>query len=160
MRTTWPRTPSFAHSRRSTAFDPQRPFGPWLKRILVNKAIDDARKNRRVRVGDEWMADLKAPVEEVTAVSGDVVDAVRGAVEVSSGRSLRRRVATLERYEKSTGRWLLVRRATLVDTSYGFMTKATFRARLRRETIIRAVVPASKAGPCHLAGFSRLMTVG
>ena len=59
-------------------FDPQRPFGPWLKRILVNKAIDDARRDRRLRVGDEWMADLKAPGDDVTAVSGDVVDAVRG----------------------------------------------------------------------------------
>jgi RNA polymerase sigma-70 factor, ECF subfamily len=58
-------------------FDPQRPFGPWLKRILVNKAIDDSRKDRRVRVGDEWMADLKAPVDDVPAASGDVVDAVR-----------------------------------------------------------------------------------
>lgn len=81
-------------------------------------------------------------------------------VDVSSGRSLRRRVVTLERYQKSTGRWLRVRRATLVDTSYGFETRMTFRARLPRGTIIRAVVLAAQARPCHLAGISRPMTVG
>ena len=80
--------------------------------------------------------------------------------DVSSGRSLRRRHAKLERYEKSTGRWLAVRRASLVDTSYGFETRATFRARLPRGTIIRAVVAASQARPCHLAGFSNMLTVG
>jgi RNA polymerase sigma-70 factor (ECF subfamily) len=57
-------------------FDPQRPFGPWLKRILVNKAIDDARKERRLRVGDEWMTDLRAAPDD-TEVSDEVVAAVR-----------------------------------------------------------------------------------
>ena len=28
-------------------FDPQRPFRPWLKRIVVNKAIDELRRERR-----------------------------------------------------------------------------------------------------------------
>ena len=31
-------------------FDETRPFGPWLKRIVVNKAIDCLRRNRRVEV--------------------------------------------------------------------------------------------------------------
>jgi len=57
-------------------FDPQRPFGPWLKRILVNKAIDDARRDRRVRVGDEWLEELKAAPVDAPA-SDDVVAAVR-----------------------------------------------------------------------------------
>ena len=57
-------------------FDPQRPFGPWLKRILVNKAIDDARKERRLRVGDEWMSDLRAAPDD-SGASDEVVAAVR-----------------------------------------------------------------------------------
>jgi RNA polymerase sigma-70 factor, ECF subfamily len=58
-------------------FDPQRPFGPWLKRILVNKAIDDSRRDRRMRVGDEWLSELKALPDEVFQASDEVVAAVR-----------------------------------------------------------------------------------
>jgi RNA polymerase sigma-70 factor, ECF subfamily len=31
-------------------FDTTRPFGPWLKRIAVNRAIDHLRRARRVTV--------------------------------------------------------------------------------------------------------------
>ena len=58
-------------------FDPQRPFGPWLKRILVNKAIDDSRRDRRLRVGDGWLSELKALPDDVFGVSDEVVAAVR-----------------------------------------------------------------------------------
>lgn len=34
-------------------FDVTRPFGPWLKRIAVNRAIDHLRKERRVPLLDE-----------------------------------------------------------------------------------------------------------
>jgi RNA polymerase sigma-70 factor (ECF subfamily) len=34
-------------------FDATRPFGPWLKRIAVNRAIDHLRRTRRVAVLDE-----------------------------------------------------------------------------------------------------------
>ena len=33
-------------------FDVTRPFGPWLKRIAVNKAIDHLRRDRRLEVLD------------------------------------------------------------------------------------------------------------
>jgi RNA polymerase sigma factor (sigma-70 family) len=58
-------------------FDPQRPFGPWLKRILVNKAIDDSRRERRMRVGDEWMGELRAAPDDVAEASDEIVAAVR-----------------------------------------------------------------------------------
>jgi RNA polymerase sigma-70 factor (ECF subfamily) len=58
-------------------FDPQRPFGPWLKRILVNKAIDDSRRDRRMHLGDEWLSELKAVSSDVFTASDEVVAAVR-----------------------------------------------------------------------------------
>lgn len=34
-------------------FDPHRPFGPWLHRIVVNRALDVIRKDRRLIALDE-----------------------------------------------------------------------------------------------------------
>ena len=39
-------------------FDETRPFGPWLKRIAVNRAIDQLRRRRLVDVRDEEPATL------------------------------------------------------------------------------------------------------
>ena len=41
-------------------FDRRRPFGPWLHRIVVNRAIDWARA-RRLRAEAELTADVPAP---------------------------------------------------------------------------------------------------
>jgi RNA polymerase sigma-70 factor (ECF subfamily) len=42
-------------------FDRRRPFGPWLHRIVVNRAIDWARaRSLRREVGDEALADAPA----------------------------------------------------------------------------------------------------
>jgi RNA polymerase sigma-70 factor (ECF subfamily) len=35
-------------------FDESRPFGPWLKRIAVNLAIDHLRRNRRTTLEDDF----------------------------------------------------------------------------------------------------------
>jgi RNA polymerase sigma-70 factor (ECF subfamily) len=47
-------------------FDRRRPFGPWLHRIVVNRAIDwsRARTLRRELGGDAAMAELAAPLRE------------------------------------------------------------------------------------------------
>jgi RNA polymerase sigma-70 factor (ECF subfamily) len=39
-------------------FDETRPFGPWLKRITVNRAIDHARRRRRISAAEQ--SDLHA----------------------------------------------------------------------------------------------------
>jgi RNA polymerase sigma-70 factor (ECF subfamily) len=45
-------------------FDRRRPFGPWLHRIVVNRAIDWARaRSLRREVGDEPLATQAAPPE-------------------------------------------------------------------------------------------------
>jgi RNA polymerase sigma-70 factor, ECF subfamily len=39
-------------------YDDTRPFGPWLKRIAINRAIDHLRRGRRLEVLDEESAAL------------------------------------------------------------------------------------------------------
>ena len=59
-------------------FDVERPFGPWLKRILLNAAIDDIRRLRRSPVPLDWFDDLRPPATaEQERDTGELVDAVR-----------------------------------------------------------------------------------
>jgi RNA polymerase sigma-70 factor (ECF subfamily) len=59
-------------------FDRSRPFGPWLHRIVVNRAIDWARaRSLRREVGDERLAEAPAAADRPTAaLSGGLVDAL------------------------------------------------------------------------------------
>jgi RNA polymerase sigma-70 factor, ECF subfamily len=48
--------------RRLDRFDRKRPFGPWLHRIVVNRAIDWSRaRTLRRESGDAWLEQLAAP---------------------------------------------------------------------------------------------------
>jgi RNA polymerase sigma-70 factor, ECF subfamily len=48
--------------RALASFDRRRPFGPWLHRIVVNRAIDWARaRSLRREVGEEPLAGVAAP---------------------------------------------------------------------------------------------------
>src|ERR687885_951768 len=50
--------------RRLDTFDRRRPFGPWLHRIVVNRAIDWARARAlRRELGDEALAAAVAPAD-------------------------------------------------------------------------------------------------
>jgi RNA polymerase sigma-70 factor (ECF subfamily) len=51
-------------------FDRTRPFGPWLHRIVVNRAIDHA----RARVLRREVAEMAAHAEEASAPEPDVSD--------------------------------------------------------------------------------------
>ena len=51
-------------------FDRRRPFGPWLHRIVVNRAIDWARA-RRLRAEAELAIELPAP--EASETRGDAL---------------------------------------------------------------------------------------
>ena len=59
--------------RRLDRFDRRRPFGPWLHRIVVNRAIDWAR-SRRLRREAELRDDL-APTDERGAGDADALAA-------------------------------------------------------------------------------------
>ena len=70
-------------------FDERRPFGPWLHRIVANRALDLLRAERRL--SDEELPDMPdiAPVHEV----GD-----RSLLASVAALSLERRVVVVLRY--------------------------------------------------------------
>jgi RNA polymerase sigma-70 factor (ECF subfamily) len=70
-------------------FDERRPFGPWLHRIVANRALDLLRAERRL--SDEELPDLPAlaPLPE----SGDT-----GLLASLAALSLERRVVVVLRY--------------------------------------------------------------
>jgi len=56
-------------------FDAARPLGPWLKRIAVNRAIDELRSERRLRLVEPTESDQAAERREPDDA---IVAAVRG----------------------------------------------------------------------------------
>jgi len=64
-------------------FDPARPLRPWLKRMTVNLAIDELRRERRHESLDRWMSELRvvAPFDEEPERLATLVSAVRGLPE-------------------------------------------------------------------------------
>jgi RNA polymerase sigma-70 factor, ECF subfamily len=57
-------------------FDRRRPFGPWLHRIVVNRAIDWARREALRRGVDEPPAESAAPPARAEALGEDVMVAL------------------------------------------------------------------------------------
>ena len=131
--------------------------GTWELTVLTGYTGPGA--NALVRAS--WRGELSTPVAIGVRPGLALRKKVRGVytVDVSAARRLDGRTAVLERYVRDTGRWVAVQRRRLGPTSYGFTTRASFRATLRRGTIIRAVLPAAQARPCYLAGYSRLLSV-
>jgi RNA polymerase sigma factor (sigma-70 family) len=59
-------------------FDVERPFQPWLKRILLNTAIDELRHLRRRELPSNWFEDRRRPEPEDERLGSDeLVSAVR-----------------------------------------------------------------------------------
>ena len=64
--------------RHLDRFDGRRPFGPWLHRIVVNRAIDWARaKAARAEASPEPLEQLGADDPPAETLSPQVVDALR-----------------------------------------------------------------------------------
>ena len=70
-----------------TRFDERRPFGPWLHRIVVNRALDLLRSERRL------VGELDEPGEWLDLETGD-----RGLLEAVASLPLPRRVVVVLRY--------------------------------------------------------------
>jgi RNA polymerase sigma-70 factor (ECF subfamily) len=79
-------------------FDPARPFRPWLKRITVNLAIDELRREKRQERARMWMTELRtvAPFEDDPELLGSLVAAVRELPE-------RQRLVVVLHYWLDTG---------------------------------------------------------
>jgi RNA polymerase sigma-70 factor, ECF subfamily len=57
-------------------FDRRRPFGPWLHRIVVNRAIDWSRARALRREVGEAIGDRPAPAEQPAGWSDEVIAAL------------------------------------------------------------------------------------
>jgi RNA polymerase sigma-70 factor (ECF subfamily) len=55
-------------------FDAERPLGPWLRRIAVNRTIDELRRERRLELVDAQAAE---PAYEPTLPDETTIEAVR-----------------------------------------------------------------------------------
>ncbi len=58
------------------------PFGSWLKRIVVNKAINCVKKKRPEHLPDDDRFDVAAPEEEEVYLPGLTVDRVKKAIDL------------------------------------------------------------------------------
>jgi RNA polymerase sigma-70 factor (ECF subfamily) len=59
-------------------FDAERPFRPWLKRILLNAGIDELRRLRNTELPLDWFDDRRRPDDEdERRESDELVAAVR-----------------------------------------------------------------------------------
>src|SRR5436190_19471771 len=56
-------------------FDESRPFGAWLHRIVVNRALDLMRRERRL-VGLDQVAEPNSPWRDLGAEDRELLDAV------------------------------------------------------------------------------------
>lgn len=85
-------------------------------------------------------------------------DRTRFVVSVVARAQFWRRKVTIQRFDRRLGRWDRYRSVVLTEQNApgSFVwTSGEFTARLPRGTLLRAVLPASQAGPCYLSGTSR-----
>lgn len=67
--------------RRLDAYDPRRPFYPWIYRIARNLSINHVTRRRSEQsIGDEFMLEAAEPDPESTVIRGETSDEVRAAV--------------------------------------------------------------------------------
>ena len=79
-------------------------------------------------------------------------------------QSFWRKQVVVERFTRRLGKWVKVRRVSLTQSRGGryavpviFNFSETFRVRVPKGTILRAVLPLAAARPCYLGGVSRLL---
>jgi RNA polymerase sigma-70 factor, ECF subfamily len=101
-------------------FDPARPFRPWLKRVTVNLAIDELRRERRHESAPEWMSELRAvpPFEDA-----ELLDSVVAAVRTLPPRQ---RIVVVLHYWLDTG---VEEIASLLEIPVGTVVSRLSRAR-------------------------------
>ena len=81
-------------------------------------------------------------------------------VGVRALKRFRSTTAVLERFDRSRGRWVTVKRVRMRDVGAAGITvgmAGRVNATLPPRTLVRAVFPRAAAAPCYLAGFSNLL---
>jgi RNA polymerase sigma factor (sigma-70 family) len=91
------------HTARAT-YDPTRPFIPWLKTIVMNRAVDFLRKQKRTPTGQTLSEDLADSVADDTA--SDVVQ------RHESIDALRKAISALPKRQRSAIELLKIRELT------------------------------------------------
>jgi plastocyanin len=85
----------------------------------------------------------------------------RYSVRVYSAQSLAGKVISFQRYNRSRGTWITVKRVPLVSgpsaVAPTIVSAATVRVRVPARTRVRVVLPSAQAAPCYLAGTSNVI---
>lgn len=89
------------------------------------------------------------------------ISAQRYSLRVFAAQKFAGRYATLQRYSRSRGRWLFVKRVRLHSNATNILptvvSSAALRAAIRPRASIRAILPQSEAGSCYLSGTSNVI---
>lgn len=131
------------HTDRSGLF--HEPMGPLI------------RTTYRVRVGNAVSRTVTAQTRP--AIRFEQQSANRFNVWTIAMRFFRGAKGRFERFSRASGKWVLVRRATLQRGSAPkganwAYSEVTFRSRVPKGTLVRFVLPRDQVGPCYLAGYS------
>jgi RNA polymerase sigma-70 factor (ECF subfamily) len=110
--------------RELARHDPNRPFGPWLKRIVVNGAIDGYRREQR---RSQWFDDLRPAVPEEDTQASDAVVAAVGDLP------RQRRVVIVLHYWLGYGAEEI---AQILDLPYGTVASRLSRALAHLRSIL------------------------
>ena len=117
-------------------FDDARPFGPWLKRIAANRAIDLLRLPLVPNVGRRGPGTYRVEVYSYVPSGGKPV--------IFTGRQIE-----LQRLSAATGQWIRIRRGKLVGFGTNLYNRTYFaNFTVPRGLTLRAFVPAKTAVPC------------
>jgi hypothetical protein len=104
-----------------------------------------------------WRDDASAPitVQQRPSVLLRQLAASRFSVAAwgKGGASFWRKRILFQRFDRRLGTWATVKQVVLTESS-GY---TTFRARVPKAGLVRAVIPRSQTRPCYLAGYSPLL---
>ena len=133
---------------------PSDPQGGW--HVFVSPPITTTYRARfKGEVSDS------ATVKVRPSVSIRELSRGRFLVTTLAYKQFWRRTGVLERFNRSTGRWLRVKTFVLSEsgstTGVTSVTKGRFRSRLPRGTLVRALLPSSQVRPCYVAGVSNML---
>lgn len=115
------------------------------------------RTTYRVRAGGSVSRTVTAQTRP--AIRFTQLSANRYNVWTIAMRFFRGAKGRFERFNRASGKWVLVRRATLQRGSAPkganwAYSEVTFRSRVPKGTLVRFVLPRNQVGPCYLAGYS------